>query len=290
MMSVRVETEKGPVEYFRNLPELHRALKTRAPTYNGTAFLSEGYEEYCRIDPEFYGFDSIESLRRQVVGGSTDTRMVKNVHKFARNLKANVGVERTRKPSVITGQFRMDRYISKQADCFDRSTRCRIPNKVIKIVVNMSANGGTPFEDIERAAKVVARNVVMLEQSGYRVRVTVCKCNKFYDTDDKLHTVAVDIKDEGQAINYRKLCLGLSGLMYRGVFFSWFACEPDCPYGLGCAQSDEDIVGPQLQKVINPNGVWYTHLYDLMDMVHENHEDLYKAADALYTQIVEMMG
>lgn len=288
MTGRRLEYDNITVEYFRSLPEMHATLKTREVVYERDAFLTEGYEDYCHPKKSFNGFSSVEELRRQVVGGSKDIKEVKNVRAFAHSLKCNDLKGRGKKPSCITGQFRMGRYLDGDPMCFDRTVRIMKPNKLIKLVVNMSADGSVPPEDIEDACKIVARNVVALEKEGYRVRLTVCKCNHFWD-NDTYHTAVVDLKDEGHCVNYRKLCFGLSVMMYRGAFFSWLACEPECPSGLGTAESDEDLVGPMLVKVLNPKGVWYTHLYDLMDLVRKNRHDLYKASDALHAQIIESM-
>lgn len=291
-MSTRIEDDnRDTIEYFRSLPEMYAALRTRRAVQEDHAFLTDSCTDYCDPKRSFNGFSSVEELRRQVVGGAEDIKAVKEVQAFSHDIKCGTLKTRERRPSVVTGRFRMDKYLNKDPMCFDRSKRVKKPNKVIKLLINMSANGSTPASDIEKASKVVARNVVALEKAGYRVRVTICKCNEFYD-DGRYshHTVAVDLKDEGHCINYRKLCLGLSVMMYRGVFFGWMACEPGCDYSMGHAESSEEIVGPYLNRVIGSNGVWYMHLYDLMDLVHKNNDDLHKASDALCATIVEAMG
>lgn len=288
-MSVRIDEGKEHIEYFKSLPEMYAVLKTRTPTYSPTSFLYEGGICKEHPDKDFYGFSSVDELTTQIVGGSSDTKFVKEVRAFTGNLKCGTLKVREKEPSFVCGQFRMDKYLNGDPLCFDRAKKIRKPNKVLKLLVNMSVHCGIDVRDLENACKVVARNVVSLEKAGYRVRLTACACQEFYHTRS-WHTVAVDLKDEGHCINYRKLCFGMSAMMFRGAIFSWISCENMCNSGLGCPRTNEEVAGERLARVINPNGVWYASIDDVMDLVHENHNDLYKSADVLCGRITEALG
>lgn len=288
-MATRIDEGRNHIEYFKSLPEMYGTLRKREPVYYPTAFLYDEGGCYKTPRKSFYGFDNVEDLKRQIVGGSTDTKFVKDVHAFAGNLKCGTLKVRQREPSFITGQFRMDKYLNNDPLCFDRTKKVKKPNKVLKLLINMSVHCGIDVKDLENACKVVARNVVSLEKAGYRVRLTACACQNFTHAGTT-HTVAVDLKDEGHCINYRKLCFGMSAMMFRGAIFSWISCEPRCRDGLGMPVSNEEIAGEQLAKVINPNGVWYASISDVMDIVQENGNDLYKASDALCERITEALA
>lgn len=283
-MHNRIETKDGDVaEYFSTLTEMRRVIPTRRCFQPSESYLSD--EGNARGKRSFNGFETREELKDLMDGGAKDISAVQGVAAFAHLSKPTCAKTRLKVRSVVNGEFKMGRYLAGNMDCFVKNKRITQPTtKVIKIMVNMSVNCMTTPKEIDDACKVISRNIVALEKSRVRVRLTACCTGEWtYKHREKVSVCAVTLKEPEQPLNFRKLLFGLSTTFFRGPLFHWLACEAGCPGSLGHPVRSESRLMPLLKQVMNCDDIHYFGIGDIIEMNQRNRNDLEKTV----TQIAE---
>lgn len=121
-------------------------------------------------------------------------------------------------------------------------------SKVIDVIIDIVVACGVRIEEFCDYAKKVLRKIVELEESGYRVRITVAGTFAYVSSDSQGHVVKVVVKNENQPLNMKRVSYPIVGKgMFRRIFFSWYETLPKqeklSTYGTGSyLWKDEEAV------------------------------------------------
>lgn len=100
-------------------------------------------------------------------------------------------------------------------------------SKVIDVIIDIVVSCGVCIDDFCEYAKKVLRKIVELEESGYRIRITVAGSFTEENSSSQGHVVKVVIKNENQPLNMKRVSYPIAGKgMFRRIFFSWYETLP----------------------------------------------------------------
>lgn len=123
-----------------------------------------------------------------------------------------------------------------------------INNKIINIFYNTNVACDVDSEDIVKGTTELMRNIISLEQDGYRVNLYLISANG----DDNGYSYIIKLKSDRETLNIKKLCFPLvSSSMLRRIEFrikerlykDWIGS------GYGLARFDRTLIEKSIQQL-----------------------------------------
>jgi hypothetical protein len=113
----------------------------------------------------------------------------------------------------------MGAYLSGVPECMLQFEQQHKHKKTVKLLINVSASGGTGSNTLKQRGKTIIAIVDWLEKSGYRVRVDVCDTVTYWARSEWV--LAFCAKDFAQPLDFSRIAfMAASSAMLRRIFFA----------------------------------------------------------------------
>lgn len=215
---------KNIIEEFESYDELLRTTSSRE-VHDWAHGDSKRHEVDDRRDPWSGERTYQDAVRHLKEGCETSFKLIKTGPKDSSRV-----INKDRKPmtfnNVIGFQPNVPAAImglpKSMIDCKMTPKR----TKIIDLIYDMTANCGNETKALAEYGAKILKHVVSLEQSGYRVRLSVVAT--FAHSYDDKHVVKVKLKSENQPLDMKRVSYPLAGKgMFRRIMFDWYESCPE---------------------------------------------------------------
>ena len=182
--------------------------------FGGTEHASKGWS----------GFSNTTELRKKMVMGVQDTKVLDKVTRFTKKARAeDVQKYCKLKRGVCGGSVDIPRYLTGTPDCMIGIVKSNSRSKFIRIGVASGFTCDVSIDTVNAVGMALARAVKALELAKYRVGLDVAAVHASID-HDACAAMVIPVKTTNASLNLSRLMFPLSDpAFFRGVSFGWVA-------------------------------------------------------------------